>query len=133
MDTPLPKTRFHWSWFYQQQKEEITMITMPSTIQELNKKRVKNIHGGESDNLRKSLRYMVQVQVSVGQSLFGTESLSFLGCRPCFPVPSHPVNVQPWKPALKKIKILSETEKQLDQEGFLSRPWHIYTSCNRTD
>lgn len=37
--------------------EEISMIAKLSTTQGLNKKRVKNFHEVESDNLRESLKY----------------------------------------------------------------------------
>lgn len=37
--------------------EEISMMAKPGTTQGLNTKRVKNTHGGESDNLQESLRY----------------------------------------------------------------------------
>lgn len=117
--------------------EEISMIAEPSTTQRLNKKRVKNIHGGESDNLWENVRYMGAHVPGSGISWsrpFWETILIF------YWVPSlSSCSLSASKPAaleagcfLEETNTLSKTDKQLHQKDLLPRTWHIDTGYNRT-
>ena len=91
------------------------MIAEPSTTQRLNKKKVKNIHGGESDNLWESVRYMGDHVPGSGISWSRP-----LGKR---------ILIFHWVPSLSSCSLSASKPAALEAGGFLEKT----TTLSKTD